>query len=135
MRNQTKGKIMKPICIIALVLGIAGGGVAVYHLVETYPNVKAFSKRSETGGHHHYGHHRRGRRMDRLDYRLHRSYADAGFYQIYAMWALGGLGLILGVLGAAKAKEKFRYMAIAGAALSAVVLIISLSTQMASRLG
>jgi hypothetical protein len=127
---------MKALCIIALVLGIAGSGVAVYHLVETYPNLKYFETR--THGHHGHAHHRhrmRSERMDRLDYRLYRSYADAGFYQIYAMWALGGLGLILGIIGAIKGKQKLRYMALGGVALSVFVLIVSLSTQMASRLG
>lgn len=111
---------MKPLSIIALVLGVAAMGVGVYHLVETYPNVKAFAADADKG---------------RLYWRLWRSYVDAGFLQIYAMWALGGLGLILGGVSAAKAKEKFRIIAIAGLALSVIALIISLSTQMASRLG
>lgn len=125
---------MKPIAIIALVLGIAGGGVAVYHLVETYPNVKAFSKEDKTG---YGGSSRRRARLERLRWRLEQSYRDAAFNQVYAMWGLGGLGLILGILGFAKLKDggKFRTFSIVGAALSAIVLIVSLTTIMASRLG
>lgn len=113
---------MKAVAIMALVLGLSGLGVGVYHLVETYPNVKAFERRAQD---HH----------DTMTTRLWMMYRRTGFNQIYAMWALGGLGLICGVLGAIKNKEKLRLLAVAGASLSVAAVIISCTTLMASRLG
>ena len=129
---------MKAVAIIALVFGIAGGIVAGYHLIETYPNYKTFSEKSEsTHGASGARYSARAKKLETLRWRVAQSYQDASFYQVYAMWGLGGLALILSVLGFLKNKKNptYKKLSMVGALLSVIVLVISLTTIMASRLG
>lgn len=116
---------MKVLSIVALVFGAIGLAVAGYHLFETWPNIQSFTDtpRSELGAH------------SDLVARLGRSYWSAGFQQIYAMWGLGGVSLVLGIIGTVKATGTARKLAIAASLAALATLITSLSTQMASRLG
>lgn len=121
---------MKPLCIIALVLGLGAGGVAAYHLAETWPHVKRMDQESREGRRGY-----RSARLARIEHSLEMSYRNAAFNQVYLMWGLGGLALIFGVLGVIKARGAFRALGGAGAAVSLFALIVSLTTIMTSRLG
>jgi hypothetical protein len=113
---------MKILSVIALVLGLIAISIGLYHLIETYPNIKAFGKMYLESN-------------APLDQSMWQSYRSAGWMQIYAIWGVGGLGLISGVIAAIKEKEKMRLIAIAGGVLSLVALIISMTTMMAGRVG
>ncbi|MDY0002019.1 MAG: hypothetical protein RBU30_12035 [Polyangia bacterium] len=122
---------MKALAIIALVLGLSAVGVAGYHLLETWPNVKSAEQRMERSRQHE----RYVSHGPSIEDRLWMSYRQAAFNQVYTMWGLGGLGLILGVIGAIKARKTFRVLALVATASSVAALIVSLTTIMASRLG
>ena len=123
---------MKPIAIIALVLGLGAAGVAGYHVVETWPNVKSAEQRVERARQDRYRYVGHG---PTLDERLWMSYRTAAFNQVYAIWALGGLGLILGGIAGFKVRGTFRILGIVAITSSIGALITSLTTIMASRLG
>ena len=113
---------MKILSIIALVLGLVAISIGLYHLIETYPNVNAFHKMYLESN-------------APLDQSMWQSCRSAGWMQIYAIWGVGGLGLILGAIAAIKEKGKMRYAAIAGGILSIAAFIISMTTMMAGRVG
>ena len=120
---------MKPISIIAFLLGLAAAGVAVYHRMETFPNQKSAEERvSRSVG-------ARGSRIADLDQRIWQSYRSTGWYQIYAMWALGGLALVLGAIGGIKARKPVSFLGVAGAVLGLGALVVSFTTQMSGRIG
>jgi hypothetical protein len=121
---------MKPISIMAFVLGLAAAGVAGYHRVETYPNQRSAEDRRQQGD------RASGRsRISDLDRQIWQDYRKTGWYQIYAMWGLGGLALLLGGLGAVKARKPVSFLGAGGAVMGLGALIVSFTTQMAGRIG
>ncbi|MCA9519911.1 MAG: hypothetical protein KC609_03020 [Myxococcales bacterium] len=122
---------MKIVAIVALVLALGGVGVAAYHLVETYPRVK-YHERTQRHDSGRYRGRYRGR-LARLELAVQTSVRRAAFNQVYAMWVLGGLALILGIVAAIKSPlKKVGVVAIVAAV---AVLVVSLTTIMWSRLG
>ncbi|MEQ8352785.1 MAG: hypothetical protein RH862_14950 [Leptospiraceae bacterium] len=75
---------MSKLTIAAMLLGILGLGVGIYHLVETHPNEQAFFERVHESD---------------MDRRLWQSYEDASDMQGLAMAILAGLGFVLGIIG------------------------------------
>lgn len=102
---------MKWLGIVATVLGAIGLGIGVYHLVETWPNVKAFQEMDDT--------------------MLWVAYRSAAWVQVYSMWAAGGLGLIAGAVAFLRNKSK---LGLAGGLASIAAIVISLTTIMAGRM-
>lgn len=100
---------MNKFTIAAIVLGLLGLGVGVYHLVETHPNEIAFL-------------HSDGE-MART---MWRSYREASNYQVLAILASCGLGLILGVVGYLKNKAAVPAIAVL---VNLLVLVIPLATR------
>lgn len=113
---------MKILAIISLVFGLAAGGIMVYHLVETYPRIETRNQQSDDVS--------MGGQLDALDRAVERDLRDAMWMQIYATWVVGGIGVILGVIAGLK-KQKLGW---AGAALSGIAVLLSLSTEMANRM-
>jgi len=87
---------------LAIALGATALGIGLYHLIETYPN---------------YTNERIGLR-----------YSATMWNQVYAMWALGGLGVVLSVISIKRFKPAYL-----GLGLSIISLLISMSTEMTNR--
>jgi hypothetical protein len=111
---------MKKLAYAALALGVIAMAIAAYHLIETWPNIKAFGEMQA---------------KDELARPLWWAARKAGWMQIYSIWGVGGLGAILGGLATAKEAPPARNLAIAGLVLSIGALIISFTTMMAGRVG
>jgi hypothetical protein len=114
---------MKSIKSISLVLGLVGISLALYHLIETSPNLAFFESMTDKSD------------LERDIWKNHRSVAHM---QVYGMWASGGLGLILAAWAFFKGEVrslKEERVLLAGGLLSLATILVSFSTIMAGKIG
>ncbi len=109
---------MTKLAILSGLFGAGATGVGIFHHVETAPNVAAFQDMASESA-------------SPLDFQLAASYQDAAFTQVYAMWGLGALALVVGIMAVRK-KDKRGFI---GIGLGVIGLALSLTGVMLDRLG
>ena len=97
---------MKILAIVALVLGLASVGTAVYGMVETKPNYDSMSNDKD---------------LDQLGFDLVLDYKGTLMNQVIASGAAGVIAVVTGIIAFKKSKSK---LALGGAVLGVVGAVI-----------
>lgn len=108
---------MNALPIIAIVLALAGNGIAAYGFIETKPNLVSNEARMQDTS------TVRSDKMKKLDRAVWQEYRDALSMEAYASLGLGIIALIMGAVASVK---KIRpKLAGASAALGAISIVLS----------